>query len=642
MTSRRNLVLLAIAAAVVLLLVIPSLRPKQTTQTAASRVVAVVAKQDIAPYTVLRNEDLTTMRILAEEAEGTYGSLQEVVGQMITTELRKGGIVDRADTLELDRRWAHGNMLVFSFDVTTDQIAGGRLRPGHHIDVLVTANPGQSEAGARALWLARDLWVVDVFQSSGADVLRPAPVYPQYDQLPTSDSGSSGSTAGGGGGLFGTGGSSTTTTQSRADDGPGNLVLVAAHRDTARMFGYYMGALDYSPWVYIRPEDMEGAEGIARIRGIVYHDVNGDGKYDPEEPGIEGASVTLLNQADEVQDTATTEEQGTFTFGARTKGLYSVKVKALEGYAFTTSDWQEIYLIEGQSEYVAFGAYSAIPTETPTPLPTEVPPTKEPTKVPTKVVVVPPPTATPAPPTTEKGHIAGTVFNDLDQNRQQGSRESWLQGVTVQWTNKDTQAKGDTQSKENGSFTFYDLPVGTYDVEVVKNSQFSPTSAGPTMVTIKNGETANVTLGAIVTGSEPTGILPQTLPTTGETEIDLSLELSETAAGGTTTTFPEGMAYIWLGITCDECAQGTELALSTTLSGSEAEVAAETVVWDQAGAGTMWVRMWPSGNAGSFAAGHYETVIHAASDGYRGYGIRSWSVASQDTHGTTFGFGRGK
>ena len=640
--SRRNLMLLAIAAVVVLVLVIPSFGNKETAQTTASRVVAVVAKQDIPPYTVLRNEDLTTMRILDSEAEGTYGSLQEVVGQMITTELRKGGVVNRSDTLELDPRWTSGNMLVFSFDVTTDHIAGGRLRPGHHIDVLATAKAGQGDA--EALWLARNLWVVGVFQSSGASVARPDPVYQKYDQLPASETSSSGTTTGGGGGLFGTGGGGTTvTTQDRVNDGPGNLVLVAAERDTARLIGYYMGALAYDPWVYIRPEDMEGDAGVARIRGIVYHDANGDGARTPEEQGIEGVSVTLYDETDEQLDVAKTDEQGAFIFGILSKGLYNIEAQDLKGYSSTTHNRLSVYLIEGQSHYVQFGDFMAAPTETPMPTPTATP-----TAAPTKAKPIDKPVSpTPVPPTpvpTEakgSGDIDGIVFNDLDKNKQRGSGEQGVANVKVRATGPQGNT-WDAVTDSQGRLAFDNLPEGSYTLNVVATEWYQMTVVAPDRVVLKDKETHEVNIGVSITGHKPTGELPGELPTTGNIQISPSLDLSETEAGRAKSTFPEGMAYLWLGVTCDECAEGVELALSTTDTDSGADISTQTITWEQAGPGTMWVRLWPEEDAGAFAPGHYETIICAASDGYRGHATRSWSVASQDASGTTFGFGRGK
>ena len=134
-------------------------------------------------------------------------------------------------------------MLIFSFYVPTSRIVGGQLRPGHHIDVLATRGESR-DVSAESLWLAENVWVVGVYQASGEDVPRPPVGAPEVsDESETT-----------GGGTLGF---AQATTGSGAEQGPANLVVVAANRETGKVIGDYFGARLYEAWVYVRPGDAE-------------------------------------------------------------------------------------------------------------------------------------------------------------------------------------------------------------------------------------------------------------------------------------------------------------------------------------------------------------------------------------------------
>lgn len=385
--SRRNLLLLAIAV-VVLVLVLPSLmKPKAKTAETDTGMVAVVAKRDIAPYTVLQIEDLDTLYVPKEMILDTFGSPQEAVGAMITTELRRNNLLLRKDVLELDPSWTKGSMLIFSFNVPTANIVGGKLRPGHHIDVLASLSRGES---AESLWLARNLWVVGVYQTSGAEVARPTPATAGYSAAVVAKA-----QPAAGGGLFGGGAATAGGADERVREGPANLVLVAADRDTSRLIGYYLDAMSYSPWVFVRPEpgDQDG-QVAGRVDGVVYADYERPGERDADEPGIEGATIKLYDATGKQvgQDTRT-DAKGNFGFSGLGPGVYTVEELDPTGYAATTPSRLTVYLAEGQNRYVEFGARPPTPPKTPTPLPaiekvppqpTATPPTPAPTPVPTQ------------------------------------------------------------------------------------------------------------------------------------------------------------------------------------------------------------------------------------------------------------------
>ncbi len=132
----------------------------------------VVAKRIIPPYSVLKaSTDLMTRTVPLSEAGYAFSTPAELDGWFVNKELPTNSIIRTSDVLPLDPNWVAGDMLVFSFYVATDRVVGGQVRPGHHVDLLVT-HPETNVEFARGLWLARNLWVVDVRQVSGGTVTR--------------------------------------------------------------------------------------------------------------------------------------------------------------------------------------------------------------------------------------------------------------------------------------------------------------------------------------------------------------------------------------------------------------------------------------------------------------------------------------
>ncbi len=402
--SRRNLLLLAVAAIVILLVLYSMMNPRTKTEVAATGMVVVVAKRDIAPYTVLQLEDLDTLYV----PEGTvssgdaFGGPQEAVGRMITTELRKNSILLRQNALELDPLWTKGGMLIFSFNVPTAHIVGGKLRPGHHIDILAGMARGEA---AESLWLARDLWVVGVYQTSGAEVARPTPAVNGYSAAPAAKAQTTG-----GGGLFGGGGAVTGGTDERVREGPANLVLVAADRNTSRLIGHYLDALGYNPWVFVRPEKMDDeVAGAGQIDGVVYADYDSPGQRDPDEPGIEGVTVKVYDAVGkQVGQDAKTDAKGSFAFSGLEPGVYTVEELDPAGYNSTTPNRVTVYMAEAQAHYIEFGERAPAPPKTPTPVAVTAKATEPPVEAKTPAPATPVITPTEAP--TQEGACACSLY----------------------------------------------------------------------------------------------------------------------------------------------------------------------------------------------------------------------------------------
>ncbi|WP_426954437.1 SdrD B-like domain-containing protein [Muricoccus radiodurans] len=76
----------------------------------------------------------------------------------------------------------------------------------------------------------------------------------------------------------------------------------------------------------------------ARVSGLLFTDLNGDGIRATGEAGIAGQTVQLLNSAGTVVATTTTASNGTYSFGSVTPGQYQVQFTAPDGTVFSPQD----------------------------------------------------------------------------------------------------------------------------------------------------------------------------------------------------------------------------------------------------------------------------------------------------------------
>ena len=94
--------------------------------------------------------------------------------------------------------------------------------------------------------------------------------------------------------------------------------------------------------------------------------------------------------------------------------------------------------------------------------------------------------------------ITGIKFNDIDGNGTQAAGELGVAGVTVflDTNNDGILGAGETSATTgaNGSFTFSNLPAGTYNVREVVPANSQPTTPNPVPVTLTAGQTTPATV----------------------------------------------------------------------------------------------------------------------------------------------------
>lgn len=87
------------------------------------------------------------------------------------------------------------------------------------------------------------------------------------------------------------------------------------------------------------------------IEGVVFKDINGDGKRQDNEPGLAGVKIEVGRRK------MTTDEKGYFQTKVRAKKiLVKIDEKSLpEGYVLTTPSSYEVEVVEGKKSFVNFG-----------------------------------------------------------------------------------------------------------------------------------------------------------------------------------------------------------------------------------------------------------------------------------------------
>jgi hypothetical protein len=174
-----------------------------------------------------------------------------------------------------------------------------------------------------------------------------------------------------------------------------------------------------------------GYRGTASVGDRVWLDSNGNGTQDAGEPGINGATVQLLDAANNVVATATTTGDGNYTFSNLTAGNYSVRVMPPAGLAETydldgvaTANIASFPLAGGQNRTdVDFGYRGT-------------------------------------------GSVGDRVWLDSNGNGTQDAGEAGINGVTVQLLDSSNNVIATATTSGDGNYTFSNLAAGNYSVRV--------------------------------------------------------------------------------------------------------------------------------------------------------------------------------
>ncbi|MBE9095882.1 DUF4347 domain-containing protein [Tychonema sp. LEGE 07203] len=204
---------------------------------------------------------------------------------------------------------------------------------------------------------------------------------------------------------------------------------------------------------------------LSTITGIKFNDIDGNGTQAAGELGVAGVTVFLDTNNNTILDagetSVTTGADGSFNFPNLPSGTYNVREVVPAGSQPTTPNPVAVTLAAGQTTpaTVNFGNQ---------PIPAAL------------------------------GSITGIKFNDIDGNGTQAAGELGVAGVTVflDTNNDGILTTGETQvtTGADGSFTFPNLPAGTYNVREVVPTGTQQTTPNPPPVTLAAGQTTPATV----------------------------------------------------------------------------------------------------------------------------------------------------
>ncbi|MCW5853098.1 MAG: hypothetical protein KIT87_23725, partial [Anaerolineae bacterium] len=208
---------------------------------------------------------------------------------------------------------------------------------------------------------------------------------------------------------------------------------------------------------------------IDSIGGLVFHDLNGNGVQDPDEPGLPDVTVSVVDQLLKGwlgflklnSGTTTTNSQGIYLFTGQLPGTYLVQETQPAGYTSTTPNTQTV-------TFGANGAASANFGE--------------------QVI----------------GMVSGVVFDDVDGSGVQEPGETGLANVVVQLYAPgpdNTFGTGDdvllatTNTLPDGSYQFLGVTAGVYQVRETNPPAFVSTTADTVTVTVPLNGSASANFG---------------------------------------------------------------------------------------------------------------------------------------------------
>ncbi|MBC1335595.1 hypothetical protein HB820_09830 [Listeria booriae] len=266
----------------------------------------------------------------------------------------------------------------------------------------------------------------------------------------------------------------------------------------------------------IQANAAEGAKGS--ISDAMFEDLNGNGQKDANEAGISGIKVTLFNDQGVEVATTTSAADGSYNFDNVDEGTYYMHVDTTtfpDNYKlFTTqgfgSDGNSSYFHVAAGETVSgyhLGFYKKA-----------------------------------------GGTISSTVFNDLNINGKQDEGEAGLSGAKVALYNVSGEKIAETTTAADGSYTFANIPAGTYyehvtlpkNAKLVSGEQFG--SDGNTGYFAVNSEQqiTNLNVGAKINTAAISGTITDKASQQGMKDVEMVLYTIDGTRIASTTTDASG------------------------------------------------------------------------------------------------------
>ncbi|MBV7335689.1 carboxypeptidase regulatory-like domain-containing protein [Chloroflexi bacterium TSY] len=180
---------------------------------------------------------------------------------------------------------------------------------------------------------------------------------------------------------------------------------------------------------------------IGTISGVSFYDTDGDGIQDPNEAGISGVAIELIDNESHVIATTTTASDGTYGFPFVTPDTYTVHETDPFGYTNTTLNNVAVTVPANGAGSASFG-------------------------------------------NQQIGTVTGVVFNDVDSDGLQDGIEDGLGGVTIALLASNGIVIATTTTAGDGTYIFQNIVSGDYTMREIDPNGFLSTSPNNVVVTV--------------------------------------------------------------------------------------------------------------------------------------------------------------
>ncbi|EFA79376.1 hypothetical protein PPL_07794 [Heterostelium album PN500] len=181
------------------------------------------------------------------------------------------------------------------------------------------------------------------------------------------------------------------------------------------------------------------------ITGTFFEDTDKNNKMELDDKKLGGIEVQLLDKDGKVLQTTTTKDDGTYSFNDLPTGKYTVSVPKIPEGTKWMSGSSDSKFVDSKVDVDLSPDNSQLVNN-----------------------ILPSINGGVTPPESTKYGITGTLFEDTDLNNQIGLEDVKLVGIEVQLLDKDGKVLQTTTTKDDGTYSFNDLPTGKYSVSVPK------------------------------------------------------------------------------------------------------------------------------------------------------------------------------
>lgn len=228
---------------------------------------------------------------------------------------------------------------------------------------------------------------------------------------------------------------------------------------------------------------------LAAVQGHVWLDADENGLQNNNEAGRTGVTVRLLDAANALVASATTDNNGAYSFSNLDNGQYSIEVVLPSGYLFSTKDVGADDALDSDADpLTGRTAQIALSDEQPT------------GDLDAGLVI-------------NYGTITGRVYDDLNANGQYNDGEPARvdQTVYVDLDNDGVLDESDprTQTDANGQYTFARLVPGNYRVRLIlpAGAYLTSPSTGSQFYMLAPGQTVTTSNFAVVRPGTISGVV---------------------------------------------------------------------------------------------------------------------------------------